>query len=112
MKLSGIYEADPDYICSIEKNATDKVEKSKFISSKPSHEDMISEMRGVAEEKVVEFVNKVNGFEFEILPYKFSTSDKLDGCEYCSFRNICYRNGKDYRIVEKTSMKGAKNEVE
>ena len=112
LKLSGIYEADPDYICSIEKNATDKVEKSKFISSKPSHEDMISEMKEVAEEKVVEFVSKVNDFQFEILPYKFSTSDKLDGCEYCSFRNICYRNGKDYRIVEKTSMKGAKNEAE
>ena len=112
LKLTGIYEADPDYIASIEKNVSNKVESTKYVKGKPCHENMISEMKKLAKEKVIEFTNKVNQFDFEILPYKFLDSEKLESCEYCSYRNICYRDGKKFRVVEKSSSRGANNETE
>lgn len=111
LKLYGIWNEDEYYIKSIEKNAPNNAVISNFIHKTKKNVSDVLEMKTLAEKHLNEFTSKVHNFEFDILPYKIEKKDpEIDGCKYCTYRNICYRDGKTIRLIKKEG--AAKNEVE
>jgi hypothetical protein len=110
LKLYGIWSEDEYYIKSIEKNAPNNAVISNFIHKTKKNVSEVLDMKVLAEKHLNDFTLKVHNFEFEIFPYKLEKSKEIDGCKYCTYRNICYRNGKNIRLIKKEGE--AKNEVE
>ena len=68
--------------------------------------EKIVEIEKIAEDNIKKFIDETKNFNYEILPYKFiSSSSEIDGCKYCSFRKVCYRDGFKFRNVEKGGKK-------
>ena len=110
LKLQGAWETDPDYLNSVDKTLNSvKAIKSSFFAGKASPVEDVVSIKDNALEKMTEFTEKTKNFEYNILPFKYQKSKEIDGCKYCDYQHICYKNGFDYRIVRK---KGSKNEVE
>ncbi|MFA6854825.1 MAG: PD-(D/E)XK nuclease family protein [Bacilli bacterium] len=68
------------------------------------------ELAALAEQKVFEADQCIRELAFDIAPIKIATS--VDACAYCPYRDICYRDGKDYREIklEKQSNKNSEDE--
>ncbi len=57
-------------------------------------EDMFRELLLIIEEKIEEARSKISQGEFPINP---KLSDKFDSCTYCQYRDLCFRDERDYQ---------------
>ena len=102
LKLAGIYEEKSEYLSSFEHTLDGNVTTSSYFKGNKSKAE-INVVKEVALNKLKEFIEGVNNFNFEILPYKFDENkDENEGCKYCDYKNICFTNGFKYRKVNKT----------
>ena len=69
-----------------------------------SYEDK-EDFKQKIEKVITDCINNVYDAEFPISPYKI---DKDTGCSYCSFKDICFKNENQYKIIkiEKESKEG------
>ena len=69
-----------------------------------SYEDK-EDFKQKMEKVITDCINNVYDAKFPISPYKI---DKETGCSYCSFKDICFKNENQYKIIkiEKESKDG------
>lgn len=67
---------------------------SKIIS-----DNQIEELIKVVEDKIIEAATNIIEADFAINPKIIANDNK--GCEYCNYRDICYKTPKDFVILEK-----------
>ena len=70
----------------------------------------------IVENNINEMIASIENCDFEINPKRYLTKpDEIVGCEYCPFKEVCYVNAKNIKIIEKTTveeMLGEENEVD
>ena len=49
-------------------------------------------------------INNVSDAKFDIKP--ISIKNKIEGCNYCKYRDICYKRESDTNIIQLTSEEG------
>ncbi|MBP5092129.1 MAG: PD-(D/E)XK nuclease family protein, partial [Bacilli bacterium] len=66
--------------------------------------EVFEEISQIAERKLLEADRRIRDGEFDIAPIKArgkKGGSPIDACEYCPFRDCCYRDEKVYRHVER-----------
>lgn len=103
LKYNGLYIEDQSYNKSIDTQAADGgkklpsfIKKEKATNPRPKPTETFK----VAEEKLKEFENAVKNNRFNVFPAKLSNEDDIFACKYCEFKNICYKNPNQVRVIE------------
>ena len=104
LKLQGLTLNDESILPDIDS----EYESSKIIQSLKTKKD--GELKGQLysyEDKedfkekikkiITDCINNVYDADFPIRPYKI---DKDTGCSYCSFKDICFKNENQYKIIK------------
>lgn len=68
----------------------------------------LTDIKSLAETKLIEAAKSIRSNDFKIEP-KISNGNKNDSCKYCQFMKICYRNKKQYFVMNDVE-EGADNE--
>ena len=104
-KLNGYTLNNPDIVSKIDKNYDEKSfiygmklkKDGSFMGySKVLSESEIDEFIEIVSNNIDKMIEALNNCEFDINPKKIK--NKNIGCEYCSFKDICYVNNSN--IVE------------
>ena len=61
----------------------------------------------IIEENINKMVTALENCDFEINPKKYygTNYDDIKGCEFCSFKDVCYMSAKDIKMLKKENMK-------
>lgn len=109
LKLKGITFNDISLISKFD----DTYDKSEVIASLSTKDGEIrktknildqeekEELTNLMENLIMNAIDNVSNGEFDIKPIKIEKH--IDGCDYCNFKDICYRKFKDYnrQIIKK-----------
>ena len=89
-------------------------DKGFYAYSKVLSDDEIDKLSDIVKERVIEAAEDILNANFEINPK--SIDGTLVGCDYCSFKDICFRKNEDIVNLEKKDYKdflgGDTNEVD
>ncbi len=109
LKLKGYTNQDQDVIKKLDSsyNNSQMINNLKttangfYQHAKLLNDQDFEKLNNIAEQKINEAINNINGANFQINPKK---DDKtIDGCMYCKYQGICYKNESNYIKIEKTS---------
>lgn len=121
MKLDGyttnninlLYDIDNNYEdSSFIKSLRVKKDGEFYSYSKVLSEEEINKLIGIVESNINEVICSINNSDFEINPKKLGND--LIGCEYCTYKDICYKNNdnivdlEEYKSLE--FLGGAEND--
>lgn len=70
--------------------------------AKVLNNDEINKIIQITEKIIKETIEKIKNNQFTINPKK--TNDKIIGCEYCKFKDICFVNNKNYETITETEL--------
>ena len=87
------------YNSEIIKSMKIKNDGSFYSNSKVISEEQIEELIKVVEDKILEAATNIIEADFSINPKIIANDNK--GCEYCNYRDICYKTPKDFVTLEK-----------
>ena len=76
----------------------------KRIMTKEDQEQIYNNIKRLIED----CINNVSDAKFDIKP--ISIKNKIEGCNYCKYRDICYKRESDTNIIQLTSEEGDINE--
>ena len=108
LKLKGITFRDINLISKFD----DTYEKSEVIASLSVKDGEIKKLKNILDEGekeelmnlmerlIMNAVDKVSDASFDINPIKIDK--QFDGCDYCNFKDVCYRKFKDYNYQKIT----------
>lgn len=88
-----------EYIKSLKTLKTNEFAKS----AKVLNEKNINTIIDIVDQKISEAINNIKQSNFDINPVRIG--DKLEGCSYCKFSDICYKKEEDIVIKENTPIK-------
>ena len=88
-----------------------------YSNSKVYSERDFNKLLEIVEENINKVVDSIENCDFEINPKRYAGSkpDDIVGCEFCSFKEVCYMSAKDIKMLEKSSLEeilGDDNEVD
>lgn len=105
-RLEGYSNSDPEILSHMDQN----YENSKIIKGMKLNKDGsfsryakvltnedIAKIIDITKEVISKTINNIKTNQFNINPKKIA--DKKIGCEYCSFKDICFVKHKDYQII-------------
>ena len=72
-----------------------------YSNSKVLSEDDIAKIRNIVDERINKAISKIENVDFSINPKRIN--DKLVGCEFCKYKDLCFRKEED--IVNLKNMK-------
>ena len=101
LKLQGYSNSDEDILEKVDSSYNNsKVIKSMrttsngfYAYSKTINDEQIDLLSNIVKDKIIEASDKIINSSFEINPKEIN--NKLIGCNYCKFKDICYMNNKD-----------------
>ena len=69
------------------------------------------------DDNIKKIINSIEECDFKIDPKRYITAKPSDivGCEFCPFKEVCYVNAKDIKILKETTyeeLMGDNNEVD
>lgn len=108
LKLTGFSNKDIHYLSLFDKTyENSEIVKSLKIkndgnfsaNSKVLDDEEIEKIIELTEKNIVENADKILNANFSINPKKIGFTKDL-GCEFCRFKDICYKQDKDYVILE------------
>lgn len=91
---------ESDIILGLKMNSNGEWANQKRIMSKEDQEDIYNNIKKIIED----CINNVSDAKFDIKP--ISIKNKIDGCNYCKYRDICYKRESDTNIIQLTSEEG------
>lgn len=89
-----IYDGEYYYVSNIKYKNDGQLSKS----SKTFNADFFVNLANIAKEKILAGDKKIRELDFAINPLRIG--NKVDACSHCPFRDVCYRQDKDYRDYE------------
>lgn len=106
LKLQGYSISDENLLSLIDDTYEDseiikslkKAKNGFYQYSKVLTEKNIDNLYNLTEEKINNAINSIRNAEFEINPKKIG--DKLTGCEFCKYNDICFKENKDIIFLE------------
>jgi len=110
-RLDGYSNSDPDILSYMDKDYTNskiikgmKVNKDGSFAknTKVLSNEQITKIIDITKELIDTTINNIKNNEFQINPKK--DDDKIIGCEFCSFKDICFVKNKDYLKITSTSL--------
>ena len=94
---------DKDYQNSTVVKSLKKSAKGFYNYAKVLSEDNFNQIKDIVKNKITESAMAIKSAKFPINPKKIGTD--LKGCEFCSFKDICYRREEDIINFEEKSYK-------
>lgn len=91
---------ESDIILGLKMNSNGEWANQKRIMSKEDQEDIYNNIKKIIED----CINNVSDAKFDIKP--ISIKNKIEGCNYCKYRDICYKRESDTNIIQLTSEEG------
>ena len=115
-RLRGYSNSNTDILSKLDRNYIDskmikgmKVSSNGFYAySKVLNDSQINKMIDIVKSKIDGAIKDVENVDFTINPKKIK--DELIGCEYCKFKDICYRKEEDIVTLESQSYKDFLND--
>ena len=110
LKLEGYSNSDKDIIekFDITYNDSDLIKGLKTIkdgsfssNSKVLNDSDFDSLIKLASDKIDETIDNVLNANFDINPIKKESGQGIDACEYCNFKDICFRTNKDIKNLKK-----------
>lgn len=91
---------ESDIILGLKMNSNGEWANQKRIMTKEDQEDIYNNIKKIIED----CINNVSDAKFDIKP--ISIKNKIEGCNYCKYRDICYKRESDTNIIQLTSEEG------
>ncbi len=112
-KLEGITTNDKNIIAHIDNN----YDVSSFIKgmkvksdgdfysyAKVYSEEQFNKLLELVDQNINKVIQKIEECDFKINPKKYMGSNDITGCEFCPFKEICYRKPNDIELLKETTL--------
>lgn len=99
LSFKGLFIDDQNYVKSFDSSIgkNESTLKSIFINSKDITNEILENFSNIVEEKILEYINKIENNEYQIFPIKEKKTKKCDNCPY---KNICYHDNKTFNDLD------------
>ena len=110
-RLEGFSNSDINILQNFDKNYFDsnvikgmKVSKNGFYNyTKVLNNEQIDKLISIVDEKINEAIKNIIEAKFNINPKRIG--NELRGCEYCKFKDLCYKKEEDIIPLEEVNYK-------